>query len=325
MLSVALTIDTEYSVGLFKAGTGRSCDANFSRCLECKVDNGAVGIGYQMGVLERHGLTGVFFVDPMPALVWGNDAIRRIVQPVLERGHDVQLHLHPEWLEFAERNPLGGRTGRNLADFSISEQRVLMAYAIEQLIAAGAPAPVAFRAGNYGANDDTLRVLAEFGIPVDTSFAPGLPQSACAISLPADVVVPVRHCGTIELPIGAIAAERGERRHAQLTAMSLWELTAAVGHAANEGWPALVLVSHSFEMMNRDRGIANRIVRRRFERFCAWLADEPGVRTTDFRDRSFIERISRGKAGEEPRLLAHNPLRTVLRMGEQLAANALYG
>jgi hypothetical protein len=118
-----------------------------------------------MDVFERHGIKAVFFVDPMPALVWGTAAIEDVVGPIVVRGHDVQLHIHTEWLELAgDANPLGMRTGMNIKDFGVEEQCVLLDYARGVLIAAGAPGPVAFRAGNYGANDDTLRALAQLGI-----------------------------------------------------------------------------------------------------------------------------------------------------------------
>lgn len=325
MLPVLITIDTEYSSGLFKSGAGRSCDDNFARCVECVTGSGPVGIGYQMDVFERRRLKATFFVDPMPSLVWGTDAIRRVVQPIIDRGFDVQLHLHTEWLDLADGNPLSSRTGQNIADFPFEDQKRLISFAAETLMAAGAPAPVAFRAGNYGANDDTLRALAELGIGMETSFPPGLDQSACEISLTRDVLAPLAHHGVTEIPIGAIGGKGAARRHAQITAMSLWEMTSAIRHARDENWPALVLVSHSFEMMNRRRGIANRIVKYRFERLCEWLAAEPGVTTTDFTDRQFTDRITGAALPGGQTLLPHNPLRTYLRMGEQALANALYG
>jgi hypothetical protein len=63
----------------------------------------------------------------------------------------VQLHLHPEWLELAgDANPLAGRTGRNMHDFTESEQVELIVIAREFLVRAGAPVPTAFRAGHFG-------------------------------------------------------------------------------------------------------------------------------------------------------------------------------
>jgi peptidoglycan/xylan/chitin deacetylase (PgdA/CDA1 family) len=98
---VYITIDTEYSAGIY-AREGFACrQSNFDRSIAGITSDGSAGISYQMDVFDRYGLKAVFFVDPMPALIWGVDSIADIVGPITERGHDVQLHLHTEWLEFA--------------------------------------------------------------------------------------------------------------------------------------------------------------------------------------------------------------------------------
>jgi len=114
----------------------------------------------------------------MPGLIWGTAAIEDVVGPIVRRGHDVQLHIHTEWLELTgSANPVG-RTGTNIADFNLDEQCNLLDRARSLLVAAGAPLPRAFRAGNYGANDDTLRALAILGLSHDSSHCPGLPALA---------------------------------------------------------------------------------------------------------------------------------------------------
>ena len=319
MTRVFFTIDTEYSAGMV-VREGRDCRAaNFARSIACETDNGAVGIGYQMDLFDRHGLAAVFFVDPMPAMLWGVEAISEIVEPIVARGHDVQLHCHPEWLALAGADAiLPGRTGRNMKDFGFEEQCRILEYARDTLVAAGAPAPSAFRAGNYGANDDTLRALAELGIAYDTSHCPGIAGSDCAISLGANDTAPVRHAGVIEVPVGCIAAREGGRRHMQLTALSAAELAGAVRHAVRIGTPSLTLVSHSFELLSRDRMKINRIVKARFERFCADLAAMPGASSGTYRDHP-------PQVAEAAPVLPHSYARTGWRMAEQALANTLYG
>jgi hypothetical protein len=63
----------------------------------------------------------------MPALLWGVEAIADVIGPIVERGHDVQLHVHTEWLVLAGvDNPLGSRIGTNLKDFTFEEQCLLL-------------------------------------------------------------------------------------------------------------------------------------------------------------------------------------------------------
>ena len=322
MTKVYLTIDTEYEFGFaVRNGVGAAARAqNFARAIEGSTTHGSAGLSYQLDCFDRNGLKAVFFVDPMPAMIWGTGAIAPIVEPILRRGHDVQLHLHTEWLALAGKaSPIGPRTGQNIRDFTLDEQTVLLDYAREALMAAGAPRPVAFRAGNYGANDDTLRALARLGFTHDSNHAPGIARSACSIDLGRDQLRPLRRHGVIEVPIGCITGARG-LRHAQLTALSARELREATIHARDYGIDSFTIVSHSFELLSRDRTVVNRVVQRRFERFCTVLATMPGVRTATY-------------AGDPPQarsasvrpLLPRNRLRSGARVIEQAFANVLYG
>jgi hypothetical protein len=323
MTRVFITIDTEYSSGLYTGPGADDRAENFARSIACLTPDGPAGITHKLELLEQHGQKAVFFVDPMPALVWGVAAIEDIVGPIVAAGQDVQLHCHTEWLEHAgAANPLGSRaTGKNLADFTFDEQCSILDYARATLIAAGAPAPVAFRAGNYGANDDTLRALASIGIDYDTSHCPALVGTdACRISLGAEDRDPVGHMGLIEVPVGAIGTIGGGLRHAQLTALTLAELVSAIRHARIGGRESFTLVSHSFELINRRTQSVNPIVRRRFSGLLKALAAMRGVATGNYAETPPRLQLT----GAAPALPA-SPLRTGRRIAEQFVSNALYG
>lgn len=322
MTNVYLTIDTEYSSGLVTdlSETGRR--DNFARSIACLTPDGPSGITHKLDLFEQHGIRAVFFVDPMPALVWGVAAIEDVVAPILEAGQDVQLHCHTEWLAIADsRNPLASkRTGQNLYDFPFEEQCELLAYARDVLVAAGAPKPISFRAGNYGADDDTLRALKTLGLRYDSSHCPALPD-ASRISLGPDDLDPLLHKGLIEVPTGSIGELGGGQRHAQITAITLAEMRAAIRHARDTGRTSFTLVTHSFELINRRKLAANRIVRRRFEGLCRSLASMRGVRTATYRDHPPLF------AGDQPpsEPLPPSALRVTQRYAEQLVSNTLYG
>lgn len=324
MLRFYLTIDTELSADHFRRHGHAGIEDGFARAILGRTPTGDFGIVHQMAVLDDHGLKGCFFVDPMPALVCGVDVIKRIVAPILTRGHDVQLHAHSEWLAYTDpaHSPTGGRTVRNLRDFSLVDQCAILAFGVETMVEAGAPVPIAFRAGNYGANDDTLRALAVLGIPYDSSFPPGIARSDCRIDLPRETVAPVRRLGVIEVPIAAIGAARGGWRHGQVTAISAWELQAALDHGVAQGRSGLTLVSHSFELLCRRRLRENRVVAARFERMCATVAAHDGVTSGTYADHPPVDPLgSDGRGG----VLPHDPVRTLFRLGEQFATNQLYG
>lgn len=318
MTGVYITIDTEYAASL--AGLGRA--ENFARSIAGETPDGAAGLFYKMRLMDRYGLKGVFFVDPMPALLWGREAIVDVVRPIVEAGHDVQLHCHTEWLELAgAASPVGGRTGRNIADFAFEDQCAILEWARDTLVAAGAPRPVAFRAGNYGASDDTLRALAAIGLVYDTSHTPGIADGACRISLTRRHRRPIRHCGVIEVPVGCIRSLGGGLRHAQVTAISSREMLAAIRHARDHDIPSFTLVSHSFELLCRARMRVNAIVRRRFEELCKGIAETPGVGTATYAD---DPPLPSSHAGAPP-VLPASSMRTGMRMAEQFLSNRLYG
>lgn len=323
MTQVYITIDTEYSSGLLRGLSHDDRVDNFARSISCTTPDGPAGVSHKLELLKEHGQHAVFFVDPMPAMVWGVAAIEDIVGPIIEAGQDVQLHCHTEWLALAGDKSIlpGKRTGINLFEFSREDQHRILDFARNTLIAAGAPEPVAFRAGNYGANDDTLRVLAELGISYDSSHCPALSEGASQISLAPEDRDPIRHCDVIEVPVGSISTLGGGQRHAQITALTLREMRAAIRHARDTGRDSFTLVSHSFELINRRKLAVNKIVRRRFNRLVSDLAAMRGVTTATYRDNP-----PQIQAAEEPsELLPANPIRTGLRVVEQLASNTLYG
>lgn len=319
-----ITIDTEYDFGFTRRNGIATRADNFARSILGRTPGGDFGIEYQMDLLDRHGHKGIFFVDPMPALVWGAGAIADIIEPIQKRGHDVQLHIHTEWLELAgSANPVG-RTGTNIKDFTYEQQCALLSYAKDALVTAGAPVPVAFRAGNYGASDDTLRALHAVGLQYDTSHCPGIDGSLCSIGLTRDDQDPVARCGVIEVPIGCITGWHRSYRHAQVTALSAAELRFAIRHGAVHGHQCFTVVTHSFELLSRDRSRVNPYVRRRFEALCRTLATTDQVEAGTYRSRPpKMQHTGVGRTHAHP--APFNPIRTGLRVVEQALANARYG
>ena len=280
--ALLITVDTELSALLHRRGM--SLDDNVRSSIWGDATGGSYGIGWQMDQLEEHGLRGVFFLDPMPALVFGTDFLKPVVAAIVERGHEVQLHVHTEWLANATHSPVQGRTGRNIGDFSLGDQMILLGMARTWLEDAGAPAINAFRAGNFGANDDTLRALAQLGIAWDSSVNPAYHRYGCRITGARAQTGITRHTGMLEAPVSGIIDRPGSFRPAQICAMSAGEMRAGLRHAARERHGAFITVIHSFEMLSRDRRRPNLAVMRRFIALCREAARHPAIRTTGFHD-----------------------------------------
>ncbi len=309
-----LTIDTEFAWRHHAAGL--DVEEIYARSLE----PAGVGLGYQLAELARHDLKACFFVDPMPALLYGIEPIRRMVSTILDAGQEVQLHLHPAWTDAVAGD--GGRAhGRfDLSDHDRATQHALIVRATDLLVAAGAPQPIAFRAGSYAANDHTLDALAELGFAYDSSHN-GAVFGSSHIMLPKRQIAPIVPLrlagrGLVEIPVTVVEDTPGRLRTLQLCALSSGESRRALEHAVAAGHVAVTIVSHGFELANRQGNRANAVHVRRFEALCATLdAMRDALPTCHFRDRPPLA------LGQDDRPLARDPIRRGLRQAEQLWSN----
>lgn len=279
---VLITVDTELSARFQKLG--RSARDNYDSSILGRTARGDFGIGWQMDVLDCHGLKGVYFIDPMPALVLGEQVVADIVGLVLARGHEVQLHCHTEWLEWAKDSPVEGRRGRNIGDFSRGDQQALLEYGADVLERAGVSRPTAFRAGNFGANDDTLAALSALGLTWDSSVNADYVDGECGVTFDAARNFPMELGQVVEVPVSGLFDRPGHFRPAQVCALSWAEMRAALAHAGAHGHPAFTIVTHSFEMLSRDRSRPNGTVIARFEALANFLGKHRQLATAGFND-----------------------------------------
>lgn len=318
---VFLTVDTEFAWRHHAAGL--DCEAIYAKSLE----PAGVGLGYQLAELARHDLKACFFVDPMPAITFGMAPVRRMIETILEAGQEVQLHIHPNWTG-AKAGDRGAAHARfELFDYSLAEQLDLLGQARDLLIEAGAPRPIAFRAGSYAANDDTLTALAMLGFSYDSSHNGSEAPTISRISLAAEQIAPVAWCiddetggGSerciVEVPVTVIEDVRGRVRTFQLCALSAGESYDALEHAAVSGHSAVTIVSHGFELANRRGTRPNAVHVRRFQALCGTLSEMRDVLpTVHFADRPVL---ALGRA-DVP--LGPDAFRTRWRQAEQLWSN----
>lgn len=291
-LRVILTVDTE----LWPAAPGwparrlppepAALDDALAADIHGLTSAGGYGLPYQIGLLNQYGLKANYFIESLFASVNTAAAAKlaHIAGLVQRGGHEVQLHLHPEWLSECPDVILPRGTDPStrhpvyqfMSQLTLPQQSALVRIGLDNLARAGVPRAHAFRAGNYGANLDTLRALEQHGIAIDSSYNPGFLHGDWG-GAPSDQ--PRRHGQVWELPVASFHDRPGHARHAQVCAVSFGEMQRALQAAQRAGWPAFVIVLHSFELVSRhDSGrlpTPNRAALRRFEQLCALLARQP--------------------------------------------------
>lgn len=225
-------------------------------------------------ILNRHGLTGVFFVEPLFSARFGSGFLDTVVGLIAGAGHDVQLHLHPEWTDEI-RPPIlpdVSRKRQHLVHYTLDEQASLIATG-RRLLEAAKGGPVdCFRAGSFAANRDTYRALARNGFVLDSSLNAGFDHAGGTIEGLHDFAGERTIEGVRCFPVSVFRDGFGRLRAAQVNACSSAELQRALLDAADRGVEHFVIVSHNFDMLKPGSSEPDWFVVRRFEALCEFLA-----------------------------------------------------
>ncbi|ADE16271.1 polysaccharide deacetylase [Nitrosococcus halophilus Nc 4] len=316
-LNVFFTVDVE----IWPEGWDRLDErfpGAFRRYIYGPTGRGDYGLPMTLQILNDHGLRGAFFIEALFALRFGIQPLTEIVGLIQGAGHEVHLHLHPEWVDKLEQPLFPKRRGHLMRSFSLDEQSRLIQWGLSHLRAAGAPQVKAFRAGGYGFNAETLQALAANGVAMDTSYNPCVRGETSGIEKGGKLWQAVQVEGVYEYPVSAFEDWPGHFRPAQLAAASYGELTKALVAAEQSGWESFVMVSHGFELLDRTRTRPDPIVVQRFRRLCRFLERHRDLYPTQ----GFLELAPRIFPGE-PQPIQSNVAYTVFRVLEQASRRVL--
>jgi hypothetical protein len=271
-LDVFLTVDVEIWCDGWNGIDAKFANA-FNRYIYGPTELGQYGLPLQLQLLCDHGLTGVFFVEPLFAARFGLDALAEIVALVGNAGHEIQLHLHTEWVDEAREPllPIDVRKRQFLTQFSLGEQTALIGVGRNLLMDAGARRPNAFRAGSFACNRDTLSALRANGIGIDCSYNATMFGPESGINCGAPLYDAAEVCGILEFPMTVFKAVGCGPRHVQLGACSFSEIEGLLWNALRAGQRSFVILSHSFELLNVAKNRVDPVVLKRFRKLCAFL------------------------------------------------------
>lgn len=274
-LNILLTFDVEVWCNSW-ATLDQDFPTSFERYVFGRSSKGDFALPKTLEILNRYGLKGVFFVEPLFAARFGIESLATIVNLIQQAGQEVQLHLHPEWTDEATIPLLPNFTTKrqHLSYYSRSEQGALIGHGLGLLKAVGAKTPTAFRSGSFACNADTFPAITANGLRFDSSINRALPVSKPGTIQPASAGLcePFAN-GVLELyPMTIFRDGFGRMRHAQIGACSTNELTDAIQSAQTAGWTSFIVLSHNFELMVPNRSVPDAIVVKRFEGLCSFLA-----------------------------------------------------
>jgi hypothetical protein len=287
--NVYFTVDTESSMGgAWENPSRRPLEA--ARHVFCRIAGEEYGIPFQVRMLKEFGFRATFFVETLATRCLGEADTRSVFDYLLREGQDVQLHIHPNFSFYAERQNARARG----MDYPVPKhcdlighldepvQMDLLGEAIRFFEKFAGYRPAAFRAGCYAGSRPMLRCLLKLGIRVDSSFNPcyhpelSFPDGGLSPNLVQQIE------GVWEIPITVARTRLPEGYHgfkfADCTALSFDEIRQMLDSAASSGQRHFVMVFHSFSAVKtKDETYAemrpNRIVIRRLERTFRYLSE----------------------------------------------------
>jgi hypothetical protein len=276
-VNVHLTFDIEVWCNDWKRLDERF-PAAFQRYVFGRSPQGDYALPKTLEMLDRHSLAAVFFVEPLFAARFGLEHLATIVELIRDAGQDVQLHLHPEWVDELAEPPIENHHTKrqHLCFYTQDEQRALIAFGAQLLQRAGALRPTAFRAGSFACNRATFAALRDNNILIDSSL------NECTDVSGADLRAEGVHAmtGSIEgvhsVPVSVFVDGLGRRRSAQVNGSGYSELVGAMDAAERAGDTEFVIVSHNFEMLKPGSNEPDPVVVRRFESLCKYLSGHRG-------------------------------------------------
>lgn len=278
--AVFLTIDTECSMG----GAWQYPDLKPippARGIMGQYGNRELGVPLIVDILAQHSLAATFFVEPFNDELGHPNQTEPICSYLLDRNQDVQLHIHPNHKHYGQyKASLPYQKTDNIAQLEPNQQQALLAEGAQRLKSYTGTYPVAFRAGNMAASEETLIQLAEVGIFIDSSYTFPFAGKQCMFSEPTPYNGSKWYSNVLELALSGFYQPPLPGLHPakplDLMGISFKECRDAIIKNSTAGIDS-VLILHSFSLFKvrnkqYDGGRLNRIVANRLRRLCKWLS-----------------------------------------------------
>lgn len=206
-----------------------------------KTTKGNFGIAMMMDIFDENDIIGIFFVDIAEAWEYGKEKISEVVKYIKHRGHEVGVHIHPDHM--------GDKRRPFLWQYSYEEQLEIIKKCTQFYIDIVGEQPSCFRAGKYGANQDTLDIIRSLGYKYDFSEFYGNKWCGIKNSKSCTAIRRLQN-GIVEIPISSYASfhfRNYSRMDKVDTAMAYNEFKYIFNKAYEKQYfDPLIMFSHSF-------------------------------------------------------------------------------
>lgn len=289
-VNVFITVDTEHSIGGAFRDPNLKPVGNEKRVFG-KIGDAAYGIPLIMDIADSCRLPVTFFVEVLNKHYFGEDETKKVCKYIIDSEHDIQLHLHPNYLNFTRSDPGELYFKDNMYCYNFSKQIGLINQGKELLIKYGVKRPIAFRAGNFAADNNTLVALKENGFLIDSSYNNCYLGENCKLNV-FKINDVYRMEGIWEFPVTNFVEFTGLRSKRymplDINGVSFEEMKLVLSQAKSHGPKNITVIMHSFSFIKTYDAQYNKVrprryVIRRFEKLCRFLCEN----SDDFEVRTF--------------------------------------
>lgn len=279
-VNVFITVDAEHSIGGAFSDQTLSPVGNDRRIFG-KIGNKEYGIPLIIEIARRYDLPLTFFVEVFSKSYFGEDETKKVCDYILDKGYEIQLHLHPLFLNFGRPNPKELFYEATINSYNEDTQAEMIEAGKDILIRYGVKEPIAFRAGGFAANIDTLKALRRNGFLIDSSLNRRYLGAPCMLNA-LDINDICEVDGVWELPITNFLEfswlAGGRPKPLDINGVSFQEIKSVLEKASENGPGNVTILMHSFSFIqNSDVQYQKMRTRwrviQRFEKLCKFLAN----------------------------------------------------
>jgi len=202
----------------------------------------------------------------------------KYVEQLKNNHHDIQLHTHPCWQEFKNKNwqkrdPLK-LPQDNFNKMQSSEINELLCYCLSVFKQWDLPTPIAIRTGNVQINRELYKILSALNFKISSSL--GLP-----LVQPIDAQLDIKNTITqfdniTEIPVTSFKSFDNRHKVLTITGVSHQETKELLNKCNKQGYRYIVLLTHIHEFIKRSdfrftKVKSNKINLKRLDKLCAFV------------------------------------------------------
>ncbi len=285
---VMITVDVE-------AQPTRASGHHIDRLIYGRFGGEEYGIGRMFDIADRNNVRLTCFLDYAEEHLYG-EALLDVGRYIVDRGQDLQVHLHPEFISAAVFEQAGIKRINDMFAVGTEQARLLIEQAVHAHQRITAQKPVAFRGGGYRYNGAILSELARYGLRFNSGYNPSRQNQPFNVGALKQFQWAE---GVIELPISCVPDFKNTRRLFDYNFNSdlLLRGTAEESVRSHEEFlqaffrrygddAVAVLVMHSWSLLNFNAATgfydaSNPAAVEKFSALLAMLSEKYEVTTTD--------------------------------------------